>query len=68
MSYPYHLSSDSYDGQIGGIRVRWQESAVSKLVDLASESGVSLETIKALTEYFVYNCASRLESDQAIIR
>ena len=68
MSYTYYLDGESYDGTIYGIRIRWNNQAISRLAELASFApGLSLATLKALTENFVYLSAQRLGKTQAVI-
>ncbi|KAH6873642.1 hypothetical protein B0T10DRAFT_567809 [Thelonectria olida] len=68
MSYPYCLSPGVYDGDINGIRVRWQNAAIGKLADDAGILQVPLETLKALSEHFSYLLAYRLQNTQVMIR
>jgi hypothetical protein len=68
MSYPYNLAASAYDGEIGGIRVRWQNAAVQKLANDASILQVPVETLKALSEHFSYLLAYRLGRAQVLIR
>lgn len=70
MSSPYTYSHEPnvYDGTIAHIRVRWQASAIRKLVGDAAEAGVPMETLKKVSEHFSFLLAHRLGSTQALIR
>lgn len=58
MPYNQHLDTASYDGYISNIRVRWNNPARQRLVELADRSGVLVETLKALTEHFIHAVAA----------
>lgn len=62
------LPAESYDGDVGTIRVRWSNSAMQRLHEVAGESGVPVTTMKAVCEHLAYMCAERLENGQALIR
>lgn len=68
MSYQYSLPADTYDGEIHGIRIRWSTPATATLQNNAGLTGVSIYTLKAVTENFVYLLAHRLQHTDAVIK
>ncbi|KAF2254417.1 hypothetical protein BU26DRAFT_514332 [Trematosphaeria pertusa] len=58
--YSNRLVSNVYEGQMGGINIRWGPVAIQRLQDNTSAKGISLYTMKALCEHFVYLMARRL--------
>jgi hypothetical protein len=67
MSYTNILSSGSWDGRVGSIRIRWSNSGAQRLLEFARDNRVSAETVKALCEHFGYATAYRLGNDQAVL-
>jgi hypothetical protein len=68
MPYPYKLPSDSYNGPINAINIRWADGAIMKLQKDARDTSVSEATLKAVTEHFLYLLAHRLGSTGVIVR
>lgn len=56
-----------YHGTIKDIEIKWNEKAKEGIFDNPDHVNVSLETIKAVTENFLYWWAVRLKRTQVII-
>jgi hypothetical protein len=60
MSYPNHLSADSYDGVIDGITFKWGPNAIITLPSNAQLFNVDKIALKAATEHVAHASAKRL--------
>jgi hypothetical protein len=56
-----HLDPNKYHGTIKDVTITWEEKVKKRIVGNPDYAEVWLETIKALTENFLYRCAVRLE-------
>ncbi|KAI1772992.1 hypothetical protein F4818DRAFT_453339 [Hypoxylon cercidicola] len=66
--YRHHLPKNVGEGNIGGIKIRWLNSALDVKLDIeARRLEQPRELLKALTEHFVYLCARELRSTTADI-
>jgi hypothetical protein len=66
--YSYRLASDSYHGTIGKVEIRWGPAAKQRLLEETPLKGVSVETMKALTEHFTYLMAARVGATRVVIK
>jgi hypothetical protein len=66
--YYNRLAANVYDGSIGTIRVRWGPAAQQRLLTEAPNKGISVDTMKALTEHFTYLMAARVGAVTAVIK
>jgi hypothetical protein len=67
-SYVYCHSPNQYNGDISGIEIRWQNSAIQKLAVDAELANVPVETLKALSEHYSFLLGYRLGNTQVTIR
>ena len=68
VQYSNRLAADVYDDNIGDVQIRWGPAAQTWLQNETLSKGVSIATVKALTEHFTYELAARIGSPRAIIR
>lgn len=66
--YSNRLASNAHDGQIGSTRIRWSPGAQGRIAQHAAERGISADSMKALTEHFVYQQAALFSSQYALVR
>lgn len=65
MSYPNRLSSDTWDGNIGQIRVRWSKAGSQRLIEFVSieSEGHLQRAVVAATGFATSSCA-RVEGSE----
>lgn len=63
----YCLRRDVYEGEIDGITLVWGDSSKRRIKENARNLDVTLETVKAVTEHFIFLCAQRLHRGKAVI-
>ena len=68
IQYSNRLAADVYDDNIGDVQIRWGPAAQTWLQNETLSKGVSIATVKALTEHFTYVLAARIGSPRAIIK
>ncbi|KAI0811507.1 hypothetical protein GGR55DRAFT_678328 [Xylaria sp. FL0064] len=67
-AYPYCLAPDAASGNIDGIYIKWQASALGKKLDGAAKRVEEpRELLKPLTEHFLYLSCLRLGNDEVKI-
>jgi hypothetical protein len=62
-----HLDPNKYHGEIKGVTIKWKRKAKKTICENPDYAEVLLETIKAVTDNFLYRCAVRLERTHVAI-